>query len=155
MRDRPEGLSIAGSKHCTQFALHGKTTFPCGSLGWRSRAFADFGEKLYFVFLDKADQGLVASVFVGGSPKDHFGEHGSKVQGFPGEVVLKFAAIERIEVRGNDAVAFQPAEAVGEDVGSDVLVGRKELLETAVTAHHHVADDEQGPAISQHFDGSV
>jgi len=37
----------------------------------------------------------------------------------------------------------------------DLLVGGEELLESAIAAYHHVADDEQGPAISQHFDGSV
>ena len=138
-----------------QFPTPGKTSFEDCSLHRPVPAFSDFRQKSCFVFPDEADQRLIAGVFMSGCPKNHFGEDGSQVHAFGGEKVVKFAAVGGVSLGADNAVAFQPAEAVGQDVGGDVLVGGEELLESAVTANHHVADDEQGPAISQHFDGSV
>jgi len=120
-----------------------------------SPAFADFGEEPGFIFLDKPDEGLIAGVFVCCCPENHFGEDGRQVHALGGQKIKQFAAVGRIRLGGDDAVVFQAAEAVGEDIGGDAFVGRKKFLERSVTANHHVADDEQGPAISQHFDGSI
>ena len=138
-----------------QFPASGKTQLEGGSVRGRIPVFADFSEKFGFVFLDEADERLIAGVFVSGRPENHFREDGSEVHAFSGEKVVQLAAVGRVWLRGDNAVAFEAAEAVGKDVRGDVLVGRQELLESAITPHHHVADDEQRPAISKHFDGSV
>ena len=44
---------------------------------------------------------------------------------------------------------------MGQDICGDVLVGFKKLFVAAKAAQHHVANDQQGPAIAEDFDGSV
>ena len=44
---------------------------------------------------------------------------------------------------------------MGQDIGGDVFVGIKKLRVAAKAAQHHVANDQQGPAIAEDFDGSV
>jgi hypothetical protein len=44
---------------------------------------------------------------------------------------------------------------MGEDVCGDVFVGVKKLRVTAKAAQHHVANDQQRPAIAEDFHGSV
>jgi hypothetical protein len=107
------------------------------------------------VFAHFADEGLVFGAFVGRSPQNHFGENGGEVETFGGEQVDLFAAIGGMGTRGDDAVGFEAAKAVGEDVGGGAFVGVEEFLKGAGTAEHHVSDDEQGPAIAEHFDRGV
>jgi len=118
-------------------------------------ALPDFRKELGFVFFDEADQGLIAGMFMSGSPEHHFGEDGSEVHSFCGEEIEEFSAVGGIRLSGDNAVVFQAAEAVGENVGGDVFVGGKKFLEGSVAAHHHIADDKQGPTVAEHLDGSI
>src|SRR5437764_23871 len=61
-------------------------------------AFANFGEELGFVFLDEADQGLIAGILVSSRPQHHFGEDGSKVHSFCGQMIKDFSAVRGIRL---------------------------------------------------------
>jgi len=56
---------------------------------------------------------------------------------------------------GDDPVGDKSLEAIGKDVGGDAFVGGQEFLEGAEAAQHHVAEDQEGPAVAKHFDGGV
>ena len=98
---------------------------------------------------------MIAGIFVSGGPKDHLRENRSEVHTFGGEEIVQFTAIGGIGSRGDYAVGLQAAQTVGENVTGDALAGGKEFLEGAVATDHDVADDEQGPAVAEHFDGGV
>ena len=118
-------------------------------------ALADFGYEGLLIFLHFVDESLVLRALVGSGPEDHFGEDRGEVEALGSKEVEKFAAIGGIGASGDDAVGFEATETVGEDVGGGMLVGVEEFLEGTGAEEHHVADDEQGPAIAEHFDGGV
>ncbi len=113
------------------------------------------GDDLFFAALELADKGLIAGFFVARGPEDHFGEDGREVDSFCGEKVNLLASIGGIRFRGDDAGSFEAAEAVSENVGGDFFVRAEEFLEGFEAPNHHVAKDEKGPAVAEHFDGSV
>jgi hypothetical protein len=90
-----------------------------------------------------------------GGPEDHFGEDGSEIEALGRQNVDQLAAIGRIFLGSDDAVSNQFFQAVREDVGGDSFVGSEEFLEGAEAAQHHVAKDQEGPAVAEHFDGGV
>lgn len=108
-----------------------------------------------FIAAKLADEGLVAGFFVSGGPENHFGQDGSEVDASAGEGIGQLAAVGGIASGLDDAGLLEFAEAIGEDVGSDFFVGVEELLESVEVANHDVADDQKGPAVAEHFDGSV
>lgn len=98
---------------------------------------------------------MVAGLFVGGGPENHFGEDGSEVDAFGSERIGEFAAVGGVARGFDDAGLLEFAKAVGENIGGDFFVGIEELLESVKAADHDVADDEKGPVIAEHFDTSV
>jgi hypothetical protein len=44
---------------------------------------------------------------------------------------------------------------MGQNIGGDVFVGFKKLGVAAKAAEHHVANDQQRPAIAEDFHGNV
>jgi len=67
-------------------------------------ALTNRGQELFLIFFHLLDEGLVARIFVGCSPEDHFGEDRSEIDAFFGEQVDLLAAVRGIVLRGNDAV---------------------------------------------------
>jgi hypothetical protein len=61
------------------------------------------------------------------------------------------AAIFSRRFGSEDSGGLELAQAVGQNVGRNALAGVLKLAECAVTAHHHVADDEQRLAVAQEF----
>jgi len=118
-------------------------------------ALPDGFDKLLFALLHLADQRLIAGFFVLGGPENHFGEDGSEIEAFGGQDVDQLSAVGGIFLGGNDAMGDEPLEAIGEDVGGDAFVGGEEFFEGAETAQHHVAENQEGPAVAEHFDGGV
>jgi hypothetical protein len=98
---------------------------------------------------------LIAGFLMRGGPENHLGENRSEINSLSGEPVIYFASVGGIRFGGDDPGGNQLAEAVGEDIGGDALVANHELFVAAKATEHHVADDEQRPAVAQHFDRSV
>ncbi len=124
-------------------------------MGRGEPAVANFREELFLVAAHELDEGLVAGILMGGGPENHFGQHRREVHSLLCEEIVELAAIGRVGPRGNYAVGFELAEPVGEDIGGNAFVGAEEFLVGAETAEHHVADDEERPAIAEDFDGGV
>ena len=106
------------------------------------KALADLGKKTVFIFADEADEGLIAGLFEGGGPQNHFGEDGRQAEAFRREGINLFTTIGGIGRGCDDAVIFEASEAVSENVGRDALVRIQKFLESAVAEQHHVANDE-------------
>ena len=116
-----------------------------------SAALLHRGDKSLLVFLQFADKRLIVRFLVPGGPENHFGEDRSKVDAFGGEQVCEFASVGGIFLRGDDAMSDEFLKAIGEDICGDAFVGVEKFLVAAKSAKHHVAQDEERPAIAQHF----
>jgi hypothetical protein len=130
-------------------------THCCGRSDVGSAALADRCEEGWLVFAHFVDEGLIIGALVSRGPQNHFGENWGEVKSFGGEEVDEFAAIGRIGTGSDDAVGFEATKTVGKDISGGALVGVKEFLKRARAAEHHVSDDEQRPAIAEHFDRGV
>ena len=64
-----------------------------------------------------------------------------------GQVILDAQRVGAVGNARNETLALEAFEAVGQNVGGDVLVGQEELAEAGV-AEEQVADDEESPAIA-------
>jgi hypothetical protein len=148
-------LSVVSDKTKTKNRGLALGTRRCGRSEVWHAPFLDGCEEGLFVFAHFVDERLIAGAFVSGGPQNHFGENGGEVESLRREQVDEFAAIGGVRTRGDNAIGFETAEAVGEDVRSGALVGVEEFLKVAGAAEHHVADDEQRPAIAEHFDRGV
>ena len=121
----------------------------------RFPAPADFGNKFSSVFFHQLDKRLIACIFVRRSPEDHLGENRCQVNSLPRQAVGPLAAVGGVGRGANNSIGDEFAEAVGEYIGRDAFVAFHKLLIRLEAAEHHVADDEKGPAVAQHFDGGV
>jgi hypothetical protein len=126
-----------------------------GTLCFSGPAAADRGQKCVFILAHLLDQRLIARIFVRGRPQHHFGEDRGEIDAFPREQIDAFARIGRIALDGDDPVVLQQAQAPGQNVRGDAFVGFQEFLERFGPSQHHVSDDEQRPAIAQHFDRGI
>ena len=126
-----------------------------GGTGFFEVALADGFDKLLFALLHLADERLIAGFFVLGGPENHFGEDGSEIEALRRQNINQLAAVGGIFLSGDDPVGDKSLEAIGKDVGGDAFVGGEEFLEGAEAAQHHVAEDQEGPAVAEHFYGGV
>lgn len=65
------------------------------------------------------------------------------------EAITGAAAVFRVWLGGDDSSSLKPAQPVGKYVGGNAFAGALKLAEGAVAAHHHVANQEQRPAIAE------
>jgi len=102
-----------------------------------------------------ADERLVASFFMTSGPQDHLGEDRHKIDSFVGQCVDHLSAVTRILLGADDSIGFQTAETVGQNIGGNFFARVEKLVKCFVATKHHVAEDQEGPAIAEHFDGGV
>jgi hypothetical protein len=119
------------------------------------QAFANIGQEFFLVGLHELHQLWIVGLFMFRSPEDQFGENGSKVNAFGSEQINELSSVRWIRSSGDDSMSDQLAKPVSQNVCCDSLVGLEELLVAAEPAQHHVADNQQRPAVAEHFDGSV
>jgi len=112
-------------------------------------------KKLFLAGSHLADQGLVAGLFMARRPEDHFRKHRRQVNPFGSQRVNHFSSIGGISFRLDNSVGFQPAETVGQNIGGDFFVGVEKFIKSAVSAKHHVAQDQERPPVAQHFHRGV
>ena len=118
-------------------------------------SLSDGSQELLFVGSHLVNQCLIAGLFVARGPQDHFRKHGSKINSFGGQRIDHFSAIRRISVRVDDSVGFQPAQSVRQNIGGDFLVRVQKFVERLVAAEHHVAQDQERPAVPKHLYRSI
>ena len=111
--------------------------------------------KLLLVLLHLPDEGLITGFFVLSGPKNHFGQDGSEIEALGRQHVSYFSAIGGVFLRCDDAMSYQFFQAISQDVRGDSFVGLEEFFVTLKSAQHHVPQDQQRPAIAEHFDGCV
>ena len=112
-------------------------------------------QELLLVFLDLPDKRLIFGILMRGSPEHHFREDRCKIESFGGEHVKHFSPVGRVWFCGNDSMGDQFAQAIRQDVCSDALVGFQKFLVGPEAAQHHVADNQQGPAVAEYFYGGI
>ncbi len=122
--------------------------FFCPSLSYVSQEFFFAGPHL-------ADQRLVAGLFMAPGPQHHFGEHRREVDALGRQGVNHLSAIGGISLRADDSVGIQPAKAIRQNIRGDFFVRVQKFVKRAVAAQHHVAKNQQRPAVSQHFHRSI
>lgn len=118
-------------------------------------SLANLGDELVLVGAHLADEGLVAGFFMARGPENHFSEHRCEVNSFGRQGIQHLSTVLGILPGIDDFVGFETAQAVGQDVGGDFFVGVQKFAKGFVAAEHHVAQDQQRPTVSEHFDGGV
>lgn len=118
-------------------------------------ALPHFSQQLLLVLFHLPDKRLVFRLFVPGGPEDHFREDWRKIDSFLCEQVKQPSAIRRISFRGNDSIGLQLPQAIGQYVCGDSFEGLQEFLVGPESPQHHVADNQQRPAIAQRLHRSV
>jgi hypothetical protein len=117
--------------------------------------FPHSSKKPVLVRSHELDERLIARIFVRGRPQDHFREHRRQVNPFGCQLVNQLPSVPRVRCSGDDPIRSQPAQAICQDVRRDPLVALHKLLVRSEPSEHHVADDQQRPAIAQHLHRSV
>jgi len=102
-----------------------------------------------------ADQRLVAGFFMSGRPQHHFRKYRRKINPFGRQRVNHFSAIGGISFRLDNAVGFQPAETVCQNICGDFFVGLQKFVKGFISAEHHVSQDQERPPVAQHFHRGV
>src|SRR6266481_5679322 len=118
-------------------------------------ALSHCGQKLLLVLLDLTDKRLVIGILVRGSPEHHFREDGCKIKSFSGEQVKEFSPVGGVWLGGDDSMSDQFSQAIRQNVCSDSLVGIQKFLVGPEAPEHHVANNQQGPAVAEYFHGGI
>lgn len=120
-----------------------------------SQALADFCKELLLVLSHPLDKRLIFGFLVGGCPKDHFGENRGEIDSLRRELVNQLTPIGWVAFGNDDSMSLQLPQAICQDIRRDSFVGAQEFFEGPGAQEHHVADDQERPAIAQHLDGSI
>jgi hypothetical protein len=118
-------------------------------------SLSDVSKELFLAGAHLPDQRLVTGFFMARGPQDHFREHRREIDALGRQGVNHFSAIVRIWSRFDNVVGFQRAKAIRQYICGDFFIGVQKLVKRLVPAQHHVSQDQQGPAVSQHLHGSV
>jgi hypothetical protein len=74
---------------------------------------------------------------------------------FFSERVNHFPSVQGISPGGDDSMSYQFPQAVGQNICCNAFVGLQEFLVASKPPQHHVADDQQRPAIAQYLHRSI
>src|SRR6267154_2715711 len=116
---------------------------------------ANPGQKFVFVLSHLPDERLIAGVLVRRRPEDHFGEDGRETDPFGRQPVDQLSPVRGVLLGGDNSMSFELAQPVGQNVRRDSLVGFQEFFVGPESPEHHVADNQKGPAVTEHLHGSV
>src|SRR5260370_22132282 len=112
-------------------------------------------QELLLVLFHWPEKRLIFRLFVPGSPEDHFREDRRKIDSFLCEQVKHPLAIRRASFRGDDSIGLPLPQAIRQYVCGDSFKGLQEFLVGPESPQHHVADNQQRPAIAQRLHRSV
>ncbi len=84
---------------------------------------------------------------VAGAPVGERVDDAAEGATFVGQVILDAQRVGAVGDAREQALALEAFEAVGEDVGRDVLIRSQEVAEAGF-AEEQVADEDEGPAIA-------
>ncbi len=101
------------------------------------------------------DKRLIAGIFVPGCPEHHFREDRCEIDTLRGERVILFSPVRWVTFRGDDSMSYQLAKPIGQNIRRDSFVGFQEFLVRPESPQHHVANNQQRPAIPQNLHGSI
>jgi hypothetical protein len=113
------------------------------------------GEKLFLIRLHLLYQRLIAGVFMGVCPEHHLRKNWRQIDSLRREQVCDFACVFWIRFRHDYPVGLQFLQAIRQDIGCDALVTIEEFFVSVRAPQHHVANDQQRPAVAQHLDRSI
>jgi hypothetical protein len=115
-----------------------------------------YGKKeLFLAGSHLPDQGLVAGLFMARRPQHHFCKYRRQVNPFGRQLVNYLPPVGGISMCLDNAVGFQPAETVGQNICGDFFVGVQKFVKGLISAKHHVAQDQERPPVAQHFHRGV
>jgi hypothetical protein len=124
--------------------------------GWLlGPALPDSSQEFLPVLLHEPDKRLVFRIFVRAGPEHHFREDRCEINALRRERVNQFASVRGVSPGGDDSMSDQLLQAVGQNIRRDSLIGSQELLVRPESPQHHVADDQQRPAIAQYLHRSI
>ncbi len=109
-----------------------------------------FSEKFFPVFCQRLDRGAWNSgVLMARAPDEQFQQRRREINSLLGQPVVNAPAIGDFRFCADDAGGLQTAQPPGKDVGCDSLARILKILECPEATNHHVANDQQRPAIAE------
>src|SRR5579872_1250074 len=93
-----------------------------------------------------------AGFLVSRPPNQQIQNHGRQIDSLLRQPVIHFSSVALFRFRRDDPRRGELVQAVRQNVRRDFLVRFLKLFERVESAHHHVANDQQRPAISQRFE---
>ena len=103
-----------------------------------------------------ADRQLLADRQVPAAPAADHGHDRHELDGLLGQAVDGLLLVRGIVGACDHPLGFQLLHPVGEDVGGDALLRlAQQLAEMPAVAEHHVADNDQAPAIAEDFEAQI
>jgi hypothetical protein len=132
-----------------------KRTFSHLSDGLFDPALADSCQEFLLVLLHQPDKRLIFRIFVGACPEHHFRQDRREIHALRRERVNQFAPVRGVSTGGDDSMSDQLLQAIGQNIRRDSLIGSQELLVRPESPEHHVADNQQRPAIAQYLHRSI
>lgn len=127
----------------------------CGAAMFLNPVAMDIGVEMLFAGAHQANQCLIVGILMTRGPKNHFRQNRREINAFGREGVNQLSAVGRIAASGDDSVLFQAPQAIRQYIGRDFFVRRQKLVEGLIAAEHHVAQDEQRPAVAEHFNRGI
>jgi hypothetical protein len=86
------------------------------------------------------------------APDQQFEQNRSKVDSLFREPINDAPSVCRIRLRSDNFSLLQLSQAICQDVRRDSLSGLLKLPVRSKSAHHHVANNQQRPAVSKYFE---
>src|SRR5216684_3032765 len=125
------------------------------SSGGFGPALAHGRYELLFVLSHLPDKRLIGRIFVCGRPEHHFREDWREIDSLWGKRENQLAAIRGVAFGGDDSMSDQLLQSVRQNIRRDFLVGAQKFFIGSKSPQHHVANNQQRPAIAQYLHRSV
>ncbi len=91
------------------------------------------------------------SVLVSRSPNQQFQQRGREIDSLLRQPIVDAPAIGLLRFSADNSRGLQPAQTPGQNVGRNALTRALEIFERSQTTNHHVAHDQQRPAVAKDF----
>src|SRR5271163_252459 len=112
-------------------------------------------QKFLLVRPNQSDQRLITRLLVRARPQHHLRQHRSQINSFRRQPVNQLPSIPGVRPRRDNPVSAQLAQPVRQYIGRDPFITLHELLICPEIPQHHVADNQQRPAVSQHLNRCI
>jgi len=116
---------------------------------------ADICNELFFVFQNDSYELLISRILMTRRPQHHLREYRREVNALRSQQINQFSPIFGVTFSPDDSIPFQSLQSVGQYIRRNPFIRSEKLLERPRSPQHHVANNQQRPAVSQHLNRCI